>query len=81
MVNNSPLKKNVLNENHSKVQNQIDLANTEIAKLLESEEFLDFVSSISESLDDGVTFNELLSSNIVLKKALAILRKSQKENK
>ncbi len=46
----------------------------EIKKLLESPEFVDFVQTIEDSLDDSSTFDSLLSSEKVLGKALEILK-------
>jgi hypothetical protein len=47
---------------------------SEIAHLLETSEFAEFVQSIEESLDDDTTFNDLLSSKKVLGKALEVLK-------
>jgi hypothetical protein len=62
---------------------QIDLINQdiqndliqEIKDLMNEPEFVDFVQSISDSIDDNVTFNELLSSKEILSKAIKILQK------
>ncbi len=50
------------------------ISEKEIKKLLESPEFLDFVQTIEDSLDDGSTFDSLLSSDKVLGKALEVLK-------
>jgi len=49
----------------------------EITDLVNSAEFLDFVKSIDETIDDGMTFSELLSSKTILSKALEILEQYQ----
>lgn len=49
----------------------------EIETLVESEEFIEFAHMIEDSIDDGLTFNELLSSKEILQKALEILREDQ----
>lgn len=46
----------------------------EITKLIDSPDFLDFAQMIEESVNDGVTFDELLSSKEILQKALEILK-------
>lgn len=46
----------------------------EILKLLESPEFIDFVQTIEDSLEDDFTFDTLLSSEKVLGKALEVLK-------
>ncbi|NHK29722.1 MAG: hypothetical protein FK730_00120 [Asgard group archaeon] len=51
----------------------------EIYRLINSHDFIDFVKTISETLDDGMTYNEFLSSQIILRKAKRILRKLEKE--
>lgn len=45
----------------------------EIKHLIDSQDFEDFVQTIEDSLDEGLTFNELLSSKEILQKALKIL--------
>lgn len=47
----------------------------EIADLINSIEFLDFVKSIDEIVDDGMTFSELLSSKTILNKALELIER------
>jgi hypothetical protein len=47
----------------------------EITELVNSLEFLDFVKSIDEIVDDGMTFSELLSSKTILGKALELIEK------
>ena len=47
----------------------------EIKMLTDSPDFIDFVKTISSSLDDGATFDEMLSSKIILRKAIDVLRK------
>ena len=49
----------------------------EIASLVETEEFIEFAHLIEDSIDDGLTFNELLSSKEILQKALEILKQDQ----
>jgi hypothetical protein len=51
----------------------------EIYRLINSPDFIDFVKTISETVDDGITYNEYLSSQIVLRNAKRILRKLEKE--
>lgn len=46
----------------------------EIKRLLESPEFIDFVQTIEDSLEDSSTFDSLLSSEKVLGKALEVLK-------
>ena len=46
----------------------------EITRLIDSPDFLDFAQMIEETINDGVTFDELLSSKEILQKALEILR-------
>lgn len=52
----------------------------EINHLINSPDFINFVSTICETLDDGMTYDELLSSKIILQKALRILKKLEKDN-
>ena len=49
----------------------------EIAALVDSSEFLEFVKTLDDTIDDGMTFSELLSSKTILKKALEIIEKYQ----
>ncbi len=49
----------------------------EIEMLTESPDFVEFVKMISSSLDDGKTFDEILSSKIILQKAIEILKKNK----
>ncbi len=51
----------------------------EIAILTESQDFAEFVKMISISLDDGKTFDEMLSSKIILQKAIEILKKIKQD--
>jgi hypothetical protein len=51
----------------------------EIQRLINSPDFIEFVKTISETIDDGMTYNKFLSSHIVLRKAKKILRKLEKE--
>lgn len=46
----------------------------EIKELLESQEFIDFVQTIADSLADDSTFDNVLSSEKVLGKALEVLK-------
>lgn len=75
------------NKNESKISNEeltkFNLPNNfdlndiphEIKTLTESPDFIDFVKIISSSLDDGATFNEMLSSKAILQKAIEVLKK------
>ena len=49
----------------------------EITQLINSPDFLEFVQMIEDSLNDGITYNELLSSKEILHKALEILKKKE----
>ncbi|MGC9779224.1 MAG: hypothetical protein HZR80_08285 [Candidatus Heimdallarchaeota archaeon] len=51
----------------------------EIEMLTESPDFVEFVKMISSSLDDGKTFDEILSSKIILQKAIEILKKIKQD--
>ncbi len=53
----------------------------EITELINSSDFIEFVQSISETIDDKTTFDELLSSRVILQKALAVLRDLQKNSR
>jgi hypothetical protein len=54
--------------------------NAEINDLVNSSDFIEFVQTISETIDDNTTFNELLSSRVILQKALAVLKKIQEDS-
>ena len=64
-----------------KIQEKSLESNSEIDELINSSDFVEFVQTISETIDDNTTFNELLSSRVILQKALAILKKVQNESK
>lgn len=51
----------------------------EIQEIIQSEHFANFVMSIADSLEDGLTFDELLSSKKILEEAIKVLAKSQKQ--
>ena len=53
----------------------------EVNNLINSPDFIEFVQTISDTLDDDTTFNEMFSSRIILQKALAILKKLKNESK
>lgn len=53
----------------------------EVNDLINSPDFIEFVQTISNTLDDDTTFNEMFSSRIILQKALAILKKLKNESK
>jgi len=53
----------------------------EIKDLIENPEFIDFAKTLAELIEDSTTFNEILSSQLVLKKALAILRQTENNSK
>ncbi len=53
----------------------------EVNDLINSPEFIEFVRTISNTIDDDTTFNEMFSSRIILQKALAILKKLRNESK
>ena len=53
----------------------------EVNSLINSPDFIEFVQTISDTLDDDTTFNEMFSSRIILQKALAILKKLKNESK
>jgi len=58
------------------------LKNTaEVNDLINSPDFIEFVRTISNTIDDDTTFNEMFSSRIILQKALAILKKLRNESK
>ena len=51
------------------------LSSEEILAIIDTDEFISFVETIQESLNDGTTYNEFLSSKEVLLQALKILKK------
>ena len=53
----------------------------EVNDLINSPDFIEFVQTISNTIDDDTTFNEMFSSRIILQKALAILKKLENESK
>lgn len=53
----------------------------EVNNLINSPDFIEFVQTISDTLDDDTTFNEMFSSRIILQKALVILKKLKNESK
>ncbi|MHA1212038.1 MAG: hypothetical protein ACTSSH_06220 [Candidatus Heimdallarchaeota archaeon] len=52
----------------------------EINDLVKNHEFIEFAKTIRNLIDDEATFNELLSSQVVLKQALAILERLREES-
>jgi len=62
------------------ISNKDIIIPNEIAELVNSMEFLDFVRSIDEIVDDGMTFSELLSSKTILGKALELIEKYHLED-
>ncbi|MBN1328098.1 MAG: hypothetical protein JXA54_01380 [Candidatus Heimdallarchaeota archaeon] len=53
----------------------------EIDNLISKPDFIEFAETLNELIEDGSTFNEILSSQLVLKKALAILRQVKNDSK
>lgn len=53
----------------------------EVKDLINSPDFIEFVRTLSNTIDDDTTFNEMFSSRIILQKALAILKKLKNESK
>ena len=53
----------------------------EVNDLINSPDFIEFVQTISNTIDDDTTFNEMFSSRFILQKALAILKKLENESK
>ncbi|MBK5112015.1 MAG: hypothetical protein KGD59_03875 [Candidatus Heimdallarchaeota archaeon] len=47
----------------------------EIKELINSPDFIEFVQTLSNTIDDKTTFDEVLSSRVILQKALAVLKK------
>jgi hypothetical protein len=76
---------NELNETQQNKKNTFkslaDLENQktslEIDELINNPEFQEFIQTISDSINDGMTFDEILSSNKVLSQALKILKERQ----
>ncbi|NPE06741.1 MAG: hypothetical protein GNW80_00535 [Asgard group archaeon] len=64
-----------------KIQEPLLENSAEINDLINSPDFIEFVRTISDTIDDDTTFNEMFSSRIILQKALAILKKLKKESK
>ncbi|MFW9924193.1 MAG: hypothetical protein ACFFDW_12990 [Candidatus Thorarchaeota archaeon] len=60
---------------NKKTNNNKKSTENEIKKLISTPEFIDFIHSIEDSISDGMTFNELLSSQEILHKAIEILKK------
>ncbi|MHA1213456.1 MAG: hypothetical protein ACTSSH_13480 [Candidatus Heimdallarchaeota archaeon] len=52
----------------------------EINDLVNNHEFIEFAKTISNLIDDEATFDELLSSQVVLKQALAVLERLREES-
>ena len=52
----------------------VSTLDVEIKELINSDEFIEYMNSIFESLDDDVTFDKHLSSDTILRKALEILK-------
>ncbi|NHJ32480.1 MAG: hypothetical protein FK732_06430 [Asgard group archaeon] len=61
-------------------QEQKNEKSDEINDLVNSPDFIEFAQTISNTIDDETTFNEILSSQVILKNALAILKKLKKES-
>ncbi|MHA1504120.1 MAG: hypothetical protein ACTSPT_02900 [Candidatus Heimdallarchaeota archaeon] len=68
------------NESSQQIISKDMIIPNEIAELVNSMEFLDFVRSIDEIVDDGMTFSELLSSKTILGKALELIEKYHLED-
>jgi len=68
---NKKMKKDVTNDRYTQ----------EIIELINNPEFFEFAETLNELIEDGLTFNEILSSQLVLKKALAIIRQSKNDSK
>jgi len=68
------------NESSQQIISKDIIIPNEIAELVNSMEFLDFVRSIDEIVDDGMTFSELLSSKTILGKALELIEKYHLED-
>ena len=66
-------------ESASENQDQLLENSVELAELINSPDFIKFVQTISDSVDDNITFNEMLSSREILQKALTILKKIREE--
>ncbi|NHJ04939.1 MAG: hypothetical protein EAX90_08955 [Candidatus Heimdallarchaeota archaeon] len=69
MTKDAPLQKTLSQKSNLNIGQK-----DEITRLIDSPDFLDFAQMIEETLNDGVTFDELLSSKEILQKALEILR-------
>ena len=68
------------NESSQQFKSKDSIIPNEIAELVNSMEFLDFVRSIDETVDDGMTFSEFLSSKTILGKALELIEKYHLED-
>ena len=84
------MKKNQANKNAQKKENNhqednitnelSELGILEIDQLLTDSDFIDFAQTIACLIDDGITFDDLLSSKTILKKALLLLERGNNEN-
>ncbi|MCK5046050.1 MAG: hypothetical protein KAS22_05685 [Candidatus Heimdallarchaeota archaeon] len=63
------------------IQEHLHENSAEVNDLINSPDFKEFVQTISTTIDDDTTFNEMFSSRIILQKALAILKKLENESK
>ncbi len=64
-----------------KIQEHLLENSAEVNDLINSPDFIEFVRTISNTIDDDTTFNEMFSSRIILQKALVILKKLKNESK
>jgi hypothetical protein len=69
---------NKLSAEDSPIQMLEDSA--EVRELINSPDFIEFVQSISDTIDDNTTFKELLSSQVILRKAMTILKKLKEDS-
>ncbi len=65
----------------NEIQEHLLENSAEVNDLINSPDFIEFVQTISNTIDDDTTFNEMFSSQIILRKALAILKKLENESK
>ena len=66
---------------HEEIQEHLLENSDEVNDLINSPDFIEFVQTISNTIDDDTTFNEMFSSRIILQKALAILKKLKNGSK
>jgi len=62
------------------IQEHLIEDSAEVNDLINSPDFIEFVQTISNTIDDDTTFNEMFSSQKILQKALAILKKLKNES-